>query len=69
MNEHQLENQILLNTISKLGEQLSQAQIDLAYVKSQNEFLTEQIQALQQALQQLTQEQEPVEEFTEEVME
>ena len=61
MNEQQpTENeQLLSKTAENLGQQLSQAYLDLAYVKAQNEMLAQQVEALQQALQQMLPQTEP----------
>ena len=64
MNEQQptVNEQLLSKTAENLGQQLSQAYLDLAYVKAQNEMLAQQVEALQQALQQMLTAEEPTEE-------
>ena len=61
MNEQQptVNEQLLSKTAENLGQQLSQAYLDLAYVKAQNEMLAQQVEALQQALQQMLPQTEP----------
>lgn len=61
MNEQQptVNEQLLSKTAENLGQQLTQAYLDLAYVKAQNEMLAQQVEALQQTLQQMLTAEEP----------